>query len=196
MAKSKYLLILLVAAVALFGASPLAAMPTVVLDSGVSSGASLVKVLSGLASGLHTFLFILMGLGALASLIVVIYNIMSGREDSAKRFVWLFIALAICSIVLAVLNETLSSLSENSTSYFYQLSGNLSKCLIIIVAMVTLVKHGVGMFQGDTEAYKKILTWLIALVVSIALIDAVMSNSSDFASVNAKAQTSAVLNIN
>lgn len=159
-------------------ARPLAAVLVV-----LASGSGLVGMLTGVAEALHTFLFIMMALGALTSLVIVVYNMMNGKDDAAKKFILLFFAFAICYGLLFILKETLAKQGMNG-NYFYSLSASVSKILLIIVAMVTLVKHSISMYQGDVDAYKKLLAWLVALVVAIVLIDSVVAYSSDFSTVD------------
>lgn len=145
-----------------------------------SSDYSAVNALEKIRTALFKFLIVVIGIAALASLVMGIYNMMQGEPQSAKRmFIW-FVGLAVGLSLLAVIStlghEDINHVGhETAFSNLRLLLGNVMEIALTIVSMVTLAITSIHVMNGEKDGIQKLIRWFVISTIGLALLHVVTS---------------------
>ena len=122
------------------------------------------------------FLKIVLFIVSLGSLVLAVYNMMSGENSGAKRFFMWGIALAVGLILLEVLGKVGGSAAGAVSEGFAGLQGTVAEVLEIalsIIMMVTLVVVAIHIMNGERDGFQKFFRWIIISNVGLVVIEAI-----------------------
>lgn len=134
--------------------------------------------MNSIVAGFDRFLCIIMGLGALVSLAYYIYLMIEGKQEAAKKLMWVIIGLAIGSFMMGYVAEhaTLNLALGDGASGFGAIQHwvkSLMQGAISIVAMIAMTSITLQLMHGDDTAYRRFFTWVITLSVGNAILEVI-----------------------
>lgn len=152
----------------------LASQPAAAQDGG-----SFVSLAHNLASTLIGILSVMMGILGIGSIFMSIVNLMNGKQDSAKKFIWSFIGLSIGYGGLSVIRNYAGTTVSASDSLTAAVASVLSSALCV-VSIISLVGIIIKVMNAEEQSYNRLYTWLIVSVVGIMLLQIFAKRGSGF----------------
>ncbi len=150
--------------------------------AGLNSNADPRALINNARSSLYNLLRIVLGLGAMVSLIVVIYQLMGGQPESAKKLMSYVVILALGFIFLSVVSQFgvvqgADIYSDHNANggfgHEYTVAKGVLSILLSIVCMVTLVVTVIQVISGEQDGARKALRWVAISSAGVALLSAV-----------------------
>lgn len=133
-------------------------------------------------AALYRLLQVVLGLGAMISLIVVVYQLMGGQPESAKKLMVYVIILSLGFIFLSAVSRfgatqgaaiTNDYKSHGGFGHEYLVAKSVLSVLLSIVCMVTLVVTVIQVISGEQDGARKALRWVGISSAGVALLSAV-----------------------
>lgn len=130
-------------------------------------------------AALYKLLQVVLGLGAMISLIVVVYQLMGGQPESAKKLMAYVIVLSLGFIFLSAVSRfgavqgaaiTTDHNSKGGFGYEYLVAKSVLSVLLSIVCMVTLVVTVIHVISGEQDGARKALRWVGISSAGVALL--------------------------
>lgn len=141
---------------------------------------SIDDLLKDIREGLLAVLKAVLALGALATLVYIVYGLISGQPDSAKKMMVWVAVLSLCYVMVEVFSQTGTGvvaggkhLSGGSFSYQFGLVRSALQIILSMVCMVTLVVASIHVIGGDQEGSKKLLKWIVVSSAGLSLLSLV-----------------------
>lgn len=127
--------------------------------------------------GFERFLSIIMGLGALVALTYFIYMLINGKQEAAKKIVWVFLGLTLGSFMMGFVARHASiNYLMGEGGGFKEIQHWLKSLLqgvIAVVAMIAMTSITIQIMHGDESAYRRFFVWVITLCIGTAMLEAI-----------------------
>lgn len=134
------------------------------------------EIIAGWTESLKRFLLMLMGLGTLVSLAFSVYKMIDGKQEAAKKLLFIFVSFGIgTALLVAVARFVPASVPAGSGGFdgIREMLKAVLQGVIVLVAMIAIGTLTVQMINGDEQAYRKVITWVIVVSVGSAILNAV-----------------------
>ena len=139
-----------------------------------TGGRSAVDVLESVRSGLLSLLRAVLGVGALATLVYVLYGLMNGKQEAAQKMLVWVLVLSLSFAALVVFSKTGTGVGSGThldgNGFNIGLVRSVLQIMLSMVSMVTLVSATIHVIGGDQEGSKKLLKWIVISAVGLSLL--------------------------
>lgn len=136
---------------------------------------SMAEFVRNIRAALYKTLRVVLGMGALASLVYVIYGVMGGKQEAAQKMLVWVLVLSLCFALLTVFGNLRGGSSGHvlSGGVFngqFTMIRSVLQILLSMVCMVTMVVTTIHVIGGDQEGAKKLLKWIVVSSAGLALL--------------------------
>jgi len=150
-----------------------------VVTGGANDGSSGISYLVDIKKILYKTLQTLLAVSAGGSLVVIFYDIFTGKTEGIQKFIIAFVGCAVGYVLMLVMSGIGG---KGDTGNLFSLVKSAMTILLSSVAMVNMARMAAKMIRGEQGSFTKLYTVVIVSVIGLLLLEAIPSSGVVFTS--------------